>query len=233
MQDEVTKHTRKIYKTMKNRRKSFVEKAKEVFVEVFIIVFSVTLSIWLHSWSQHRHQQKETAEFLTDLKDDLNKDIEDMTTQKDKREKTIMQYKELSNYTKKQIDSLSAAKASINFPLDLTIRKSNNGNYEGFRSSGKIGYLENKKLKKLILEYYQDAMPSLEMVENYYNERVNKTEGLITGSRRKQDVFLDPVVKTSLNIALQIAENNIAAYKEITKQAQDIIVEIDKEQKQE
>jgi len=230
MQDEVTKHSRRIFRTMKSRQKTFMDKVKEVSVEIFIIVFSVTLSIWLHSWSQHRHQQLETAEFLADLKDDLNKDIEGMASQKDKRTETMKQYSLLAAYTKKQVDSLSAANASVNFPIDLTIRKTNNGNYEGFRSSGKIGYIENKNLKKLILKYYQEAMPSLEDVEKYYNTRVNRTEELITGAKKENDVFLDPVVKTSLSIALQIAENNKRAYEEITNQAKAIIVEIEKEE---
>ena len=49
MQDEVTKHTKKIYDTVKNPNHTFGQKVKEVFMEIFIIVFAVTLSIWLHS----------------------------------------------------------------------------------------------------------------------------------------------------------------------------------------
>jgi hypothetical protein len=75
MQDEVTKHTRKIYRAMNDRRRSFAEKTKEIIVEILIIVFAVTLSIWFHSWSEHRHEQKEVREFLIGIKDDLNKDI--------------------------------------------------------------------------------------------------------------------------------------------------------------
>jgi hypothetical protein len=48
MQDEVTKHTRKIFKTIKNPSHTFSEKLKEIVVEILIIVFAVTLSIWLH-----------------------------------------------------------------------------------------------------------------------------------------------------------------------------------------
>src|SRR5258708_19013112 len=75
MEDEVSKHTRKIYRAIKDPRHSFAEKTKEIVIEILIIVFAVTLSIWFHSWSEHRHEQKEVREFLTGLKDDLNKDI--------------------------------------------------------------------------------------------------------------------------------------------------------------
>jgi len=64
MQEEISKHTKKIYNTMKNPKHTFTEKIKEVLIEIFIIVFAVTLSIWLHSWSEHNHQQKEVTAFL-------------------------------------------------------------------------------------------------------------------------------------------------------------------------
>ena len=75
MQDEVAKHTKKIYHAMKDTQHGFWDKVKEVTIEIFIIVFAVTLSIWLHSWSDHRHEQKETSEFLKGLKDDLANDV--------------------------------------------------------------------------------------------------------------------------------------------------------------
>ena len=59
MQDEILKHTKKIYNEIKSQKHSFGEKAKEIIIEILIIVFAVTLSIWLHSWSEERHQQKE------------------------------------------------------------------------------------------------------------------------------------------------------------------------------
>ena len=67
MQDEIAKHGKKIYSTVKSHN-SFNEKLKEVIVEIFIIVFAVTLSIWLHSWSEHKH---EAEKFLMELKSDI------------------------------------------------------------------------------------------------------------------------------------------------------------------
>lgn len=148
MQDEVTKHSRKIYKTLKNSKNQIVDKVKEVFVEIFIIVFSVTLSIWLHSWTQQKHQQKEAIEFLVDLKDDLNKDIKNMSEKKAQMSEMIKEYSYLRNLTEARIDSLTNKNAGIGIRLFRVVRKTNNGNYEGFKSSGKIGFIENKKLKK-------------------------------------------------------------------------------------
>src|SRR5262245_33101302 len=82
MQDEVAKHTRKIYRAWKNPQHSMVEKIKEIIIEIFIIVFAVTISIWFHNWSDHRHEQDEVKEFLRGLKADLTEDINQLQTNK-------------------------------------------------------------------------------------------------------------------------------------------------------
>src|SRR5215831_19915120 len=83
MQDEVAKHTKKIYRAWKNPQHSVIEKGKEIIIEIFIIVFAVTISIWFHNWSDHRHEQDEVKEFLRGLKDDLTEDINQLQINKD------------------------------------------------------------------------------------------------------------------------------------------------------
>lgn len=229
MQDEVTKHSRKIYNTLKSPQNAFTEKVKEVIIEIFIIVFSVTLSIWLHSWTQHKHQQKETTEFLADLKDDLNKDIKSMSDKSTQMSETIKQYSYLRSLTEERIDSISNKKAGIDIGLYYVIRKTNNGNYEGFKSSGKIGYIENKKLKKLILDYYQESMPSIDETEKYFNLQLGRIETLIYQDKDKKKKFLDPVLKMSFDVVIQTAQNNRNNYNSISKNAKEIISNINKE----
>jgi len=110
MEEELAKHSKKIFMTLKNSKKLFSEKLKEVFIEIFIIVFSVTLSIWLHGRSLHTHQQKETKEFLSDLKSDLFKDIKSVSEKEIQMSNTIQQYSYLSNLTDKRIDSITNKK---------------------------------------------------------------------------------------------------------------------------
>jgi len=231
MQEELAKHSKRIFMTMKNSKKLFSEKLKEVFIEIFIIVFSVTLSIWLHSRSLHSHQQKETKEFLSDIKDDLNKDILSVSEKEKQMTETIKQYSYLRDLTEKRIDSLSNKKAKIGIGVTYVIRKTNDGNYEGFKSSGKIGYIENKKLKKMILGYYQEGMPSIDETENYFNLRLGKIEELIYQDKDKKKKFLDPVLKMSFDAVIQTAKDNRNNYKSISQEATEIINEIIKEEK--
>jgi len=231
MEEEITKHSKRIYKTLKSSKNQFTERLKEVFIEIFIIVFSVTLSIWLHSRSLHSHQQKETTEFLADLKDDLNKDRVNMAEKETQMAETIKQYSYLKNLTEERIDSLTNKKAGIDIGVAFVIRKTNNGNYEGFKSSGKIGYIENKKLKKLILDYYQESIPSIEETEKYFNLRLGKIEDLIYQDKDKKKKFLDPVLKMTFEVVIQTAKNNKNNYISISKDAKEIISEIIKEEK--
>jgi len=231
MEEEITKHSKRIYKTLKSPKNQFTDRLKEVFIEIFIIVFSVTLSIWLHSRSLHSHQQKETTEFLADLKDDLNKDRVNMAEKETQMAETIKQYSYLKNLTEERIDSLTNKKAGIDIGVAFVIRKTNNGNYEGFKSSGKIGYIENKKLKKLILDYYQESIPSIEETEKYFNLRLGKIEDLIYQDKDKKKKFLDPVLKMTFEVVIQTAKNNKNNYISISKDAKEIISEIIKEEK--
>jgi hypothetical protein len=232
MQDEVTKHSRKIYNALKSPKNAFTEKVKEIIIEIFIIVFSVTLSIWLHSWTQHKHQQKEAMEFLADLKDDLNKDIQSMSDKKTQMSEMIKEYSYLKGLTEERIDSLTNKKEGIGIRLFRVVRKTNNGNYEGFKSSGKIGFIENKKLKKMMLEYYQESMPSIDETEKYINLRVDKIEELVFQDKDKKKMYLDPVLKMSLNSFVQMAQDNENNYTSISKDAKEIISEINKEIKE-
>ena len=63
MEEEVTKHTKKIYKALRIPGHSLSEKIKEISIEIFIIVFAVTLSISLHGWSDHRREQNRSLSF--------------------------------------------------------------------------------------------------------------------------------------------------------------------------
>jgi hypothetical protein len=232
MQEEVIKHTNKIYKTMKDTKHTFREKVKEVIIEIFIIVFAVTLSINLHSWTEHKHQQSETTEFLIDLKDDLNKDIKSMQDEKNKLSKTVEQYMLLQSLSENQIESIGIAKEKINLQLNPTFRKTNDGNYDGFKSSGKIGFIENKKLKKLILEYYQENMSALGEIEKFYNSQIYKLGDMASQNSDIKKMFLDPRVKATFDITIQSANNEMNAYEGIIKQAKVIITEIDKKTKE-
>ena len=234
MQDEVTKHTKKIYDTVKNPKHTFGEKVKEVFVEIFIIVFAVTLSIWLHGWSEHRHQQKEVDKFLNNIKDDLKKDIETLTSEREEYIKSNKAYGYILSLNKFQFDSLAKLNISIDFPVHTHGQMINSGNYEGFKSSGKIGYIENEKLQQKILAYYQKTVPNIIEIDKIYSELLLKAvERKIENEGKLQsEIYTDPKFRSSISYILLLGKNNVRVYDEIGKKdAKDIISEIDNGEK--
>ncbi|HEU4790594.1 MAG TPA: DUF6090 family protein [Flavobacterium sp.] len=225
MQDEIIKHTEKIVKTAKGRN-TLGEKIKEILVEIVVIVFAVTISIWFHSMSEEHHQREEAKEFLTDLNQDLNQDILLMETYSTRLKsfnrnlERINQYK--SNYA-------AFKKLKIN-PLPPFInRETSTGEYDGFKSSGKIGYIENKKLKSSILKYYQQNMLRLANAEKFFGNLSVETSLRITD--KGMESVIDNSNITRLNILGGISTEIVQVYDQQIKTAKEIIKEIEKETK--
>jgi hypothetical protein len=143
-------------------------------LEILIIVFAVSLSIWLHDKSDHRHQQNEVKEFLLGLREDLLSDLEEM---KDDRQSYLDQgrtfrYITTANpNTSLDRDSLQKYQGWL---FNTTRLEQNNGRFEGFKSSGKIGTIEDKTLQNDIMDLYQENIPSLYSATDPYLLRKNQ-----------------------------------------------------------
>lgn len=233
MQEEITKHTKKIYHEVKNPQHRFSEKLKEIVIEIFTIVFAITLSIWLHNWSEHRQQQKEVKEFLTDLKNDLKDDVGTMQIRRDSISNNYNKFLFFQNLTQQQMDSLNKTHFSINFNGDFTPFQPDNGDYEGFKSSGKIGYIENKKLKGLILSYYQQNLPTLLEISKINSDHLLKFMKVFAENSQKEDMekwVLGAEFKSNAMIYSYTLKTCDQGYDFLIKNANQIIAEIDKEQ---
>jgi hypothetical protein len=229
MQDEVTKHTRKIYRAWKNPQGGVAEKIRDVLVEIAIIVFAVSLSIWLHSWSEHRHEQKEVTEFLTGLKKDLEQDIRLLERNTNIISRIRDNYQRLGTLASAAPDPY--ADSLINhFEVDLLVMRPNIGRYEGFKSSGKIGTIENDSLKENILIYYQQTLPDLVYGENFVNTVQLKIQEL--GIEKPDHVSLlafarSTKIQSMLNLGSQNFSVNINGYGKAIREARKIIADID------
>lgn len=239
MQDEITKHSKKIINEMKNAEHSSTHKIKDIVIEISIIIFAVSFSIWLHTWSEHRHQQQEVKEFLADLKEDLQSDLEIQIDAKNVHLKTIENFNYIINLTEGRYDSLRGAKDSALFIANLSTKlnsfpsvwfKSRSGNYEGFKSSGKIGFIENKKLKKLILQYYELDVQCATLQEDNNKAITLKTADCLSdidGNGKK--IFFNKKVRFYLRNIMLMSKASLSNYDDVSKSAQQILEEIKKE----
>ena len=233
MQEEVAKHTEKIYKTIKNKEHGAGEKIKEIAIEIGIIVFAVTLSIWLHGWSDHRQEQKETNEFLRGLKIDLARDIREIDEDKAVFTKVDSDFQFLRTINDDhRIDTASNHLITHHLVFSLVATHANIGRFEGFKSSGKLGTIGNDSLKQAILEYYQQTIPGLtdeEELANSFQEKLMDMEV----SKDEKEAFKDLAKSFKMRALLEFATHNIERVTRYcdstTLQAKKIIALIDQE----
>lgn len=228
MEIEIIKHMEKILSTAKKRNQTFIKKAKEIGIEIFIIVFAITLSIWLHDWSEQNHEQKEVNTFLSDLKEDLNNDITNMQLAKDALQNTINNFSFLQQLSKTQLDSIEKMKGSLYYYSSVGTTKISNGDYEGFKSSGKIGLIKNKDLKRNILKYYQEVIPDILEAEKINAQQVLKLTDFWNenAARAYKTIFLDPKFKARVGTILSVNVNSVEQYENAISMAKKIIDKI-------
>ena len=168
---EVIKHTKLIYKIWNSKEHSFWHKAKEFVVEILIIVFAVSLSIWLHGRSEHSHQSAEVKSFLLGMKQDLLNDIKEMEAD----QQMFLKSKDAFIYVRSLKKGQPAQQDSIDkynrYLFNETGLVANNGRFEGFKSSGKIGTIENLKIQNELTDLYQENIPTLVLYTNYYSRK--------------------------------------------------------------
>ena len=235
-EQEVIKHTKQVYKIWSNKSHSFWHKLKEFLIEIIIIVFAVTLSIWLHDRSEHKHQQKEVKGFLLGLRQDLQSDIKEM---RDDRESYVMQ-KKIFMYVSGvgmngtlSIDTLNKYQKWL---FNTTRLQQNNGRFEGFKASGKIGNIEEEKLQNDIMDLYQENIPSLLASTDNYVYRKNqffdfgiKNRKIITDSTTNIAAILLSDEAQNISGFLAFPDEIIKRYDICIAKMQTIIGEIEKE----
>jgi hypothetical protein len=233
MQDEIVKHTEKIYKEFKNPKHNFGEKLKEVCVEILIITFAVTLSIWLHSRSENKHEQRTANEFLKGLKKDLTEDIKTLEENKKTIANLDSNYTYLLGMNKVQTpDNQLSAKIHRRLFYDLIYTHLNTGRYDGFKSSGKIETIANDSLKEKILVFYQQTLIHLSDIEIFVNTVQSKIMDMELDKNNRLPILTfvtTDKMQGLLSYGSANFKHNMNNYDKAIDQAKEIVLEIDKE----
>lgn len=160
-EEEIAKHTKKIYSIWNNPEYSIWHKVKDFLIEILIIVFAVTLSIWFHNWSDHRQQKNEAKQFLTGLKTDLENDIREMTNDKIFYENQQKAFQFITRLKMNEVLNRDSLQYYSPWIFNTASLNSHNARFEGFKSSGKIGTIENARLQNEIMDLYTESIPYL------------------------------------------------------------------------
>jgi len=235
-EQEVIKHTKKIFKVWSNKEHSLWHKLKEFLVEVFIIVFAVTISIWFHNRSEHAHQQEDVKQFLLGLKSDLQKDLEEMKNDRDSYVNQGIIFRYITSMKLNQHLNEDTLKKYEVWIYNTTGLNPNNGRFEGFKSAGKIGQIENEDLQNDIMDLYQEDIVSVlastdnfVMMKQRFLEYMNKNKKRLTDSTSNVNTVLLQDEAQNICIPLGYPRETIDRYDKCMAKANKIISEINKE----
>lgn len=141
------------------------------FINVLTVSFGVLLAAYINHLVQNNKEQNEADQFLVGLYSDLESDhaelINDLNSFK-KSSKGFTYYYQIESKEEFVKDSI---RKHQNFIYNYVLLFPNIGRFEGFKSSGKIYYIENEELRNEILNFYQETTPVLIGVSNYYNSQ--------------------------------------------------------------
>ena len=183
-EQEVIKHTKKVFGLWQTNN-PFWHKFGEFILEIFIIVFAITVSIYFHDRSELKHQRHETKEFLLGLKQDLKTDIEEMNQDKSSFTKSQRAFTYITNRKLNESLSGDTIRKYSGWIFNTTGLVPNSGRFEGFKSSGKIGTIENKELQNNIMDLYQENIPLLIISTNFYTSKKQSLFEYVSLNRKR------------------------------------------------
>jgi hypothetical protein len=183
--DEITKHTLKIYKTIRNPEHSISKKIVDIILEIFIIVFAVSLAQYLERQREESVKQGEVKEFLLGLRSDMKNDMADATYNIKFYNERKHIYSFLSNIKASSRPNPDSLKKNILEINNNAYLRPSISRFEGFKSSGKLEEIEDKALLQNILFYYEQALSQLASSESAW----------ISAQQKLAVIFLDNQVE--------------------------------------
>jgi hypothetical protein len=186
--DLVTKHGKKALGIEENHAapKGWRHRLPEILLEIGIIVFAITLSIQLHAWHEHSVEKAEERKFLTGLRADLASDLTELRNDSLSYAQVLEGYRYFRNLNARSynVDSVHHYQWVLGNATNLL---PNASRFEGLKSAGKLGIIEDDELLNHILDHYQETIPGLvnltrsfsdykaSTIQRYLDERLHRS----------------------------------------------------------
>jgi hypothetical protein len=179
MENEIKDFWQKASDIWGNSTVSIWGKLRKITIEMSVIIGSILLAQYIERIREKNHELREAKEFLLGLKDDISADVAEINDGIENYNDYKSLYGFLGNYDARKLPN----KDTLN-DLMLQIRgnsflRPNTSRYEGFKSSGKLDQIDNKKLLNHILEFYQEEIPKLQSSTNAWVDYHRKLNDLM------------------------------------------------------
>ncbi|MBF9222182.1 hypothetical protein [Hymenobacter ruricola] len=234
--DLVTKHGKKALGIEENHAapKGWRHRLPEILLEIGIIVFAITLSIQLHAWHEHSVERAEERQFLTGLRADLTSDLAELRNDSLTYTQVLQGYRYFRtlNARTNNVDSMHRYQWVLG---NATTLLPNSSRFEGFKSAGKLGIIENDELLSDILDYYQEQVPGLvHQTQEFSAYKMGTiTRYLDEHLHRSEDNFIEVMQADQMYNYLNkqpAVEGIVARYHRVLQHTRQIIREIDAHQ---
>jgi hypothetical protein len=197
-EQEIANHSKKVIHLLGSREHGLLHTLRELALEIVTIVFAVSISIWFHGLSEHREEQKQVRSFLVGLKHDLERDVAQIKQISDSDRAADANYAYLA-----ALDA-HAAPEPEKFEAAVQLADANfffipeRSRFDGFKSSGKLGNIENEALLNRILLLYQSTFAQIQSSERGWSARQEKWRAYLDGG-------LDAGDDTAVHVRLALA----------------------------
>jgi len=233
---EIAKHTKKIYKALRDPKHSLKHRIGEVAVEIGIIVFAITLSLFLERWRERQHEREIEKQFLVGLKTDLTNDIEQQKEDSTAYSRLLFtwRYFRMAGIQRRTVraDTVNLYKPFLFNSIGFI---PNNSRFEALKSSGQLMVIEDTALLNKILDLYQYRMRALlSSTDQFTALKANELNHLFFqdfriqpgGSDNLNDLFQIPQIQNALFSAESVPDI-LARYHIVMNESRDIIKLID------
>ena len=151
--------------------------------EIVLVVIGILIALQVNNWNENRKIEKEQIVFLTNLKEDLVNDLDQMNRildyQSQKLENINALEQELKNPVNKDFNKIEQLFANTQFVGNDTFF-ANTGTYSSSVSSGTLANIKPEALKIAITNLYERYYYRLIYNGELYDNRVDEV-GLLRG----------------------------------------------------
>ena len=171
---------RKIRKKMADDNKPF-KYLRYALGEIVLVVIGILIALQINNWNQERIAYEETRTLLSNLKFDVEADIDNLKDQKD----ALSQRKEWADFILKSLDDRKTTDSTMFISALLRVGwimdySHSLPTYNEIVSSGKLSYIKSETLKKELTNY-QTEFEDYRQIMSSYNLGLKETERLAIG----------------------------------------------------
>jgi len=178
-------------------KQTWRQRLPDILLEIGIIVFAITLSIQLHNWHEHSLDREQERRFLAGLRTDLKSDLNELRLDSLAYVQLLQGYHYFRTLTPQTMNADSIHKYQWTL-YNSTNLLPNTSRFEGLKSSGKLGVIEDEDLLNDILDNYQELIPGL----------VRMTLGFTNYKEQNIQRYLDEHLQASSNNFLAVMQSD-------------------------